>query len=97
MMKITDTQSIAKLARLQRAHATESRPDSQSPVNKADCVTLSPQARELLSAQQKLAEIPDVREEKVQEIKTRIANGSYRVDSEEIADKMIREAFSNKD
>jgi len=31
----------------------------------------------------------------VEEIKARIADGSYRIDSEKIAVKMIREALSN--
>jgi negative regulator of flagellin synthesis FlgM len=62
-------------------------------VQRKDRVSLSPQARELLNAQRALAAIPDVRAEKVEEIKTRIADGSYRIDSEQIAGKMIRESL----
>ncbi len=96
-MKITDTQSIAKLTKLEGKSPAESRPDAPSPPSNTDRVTLSPEARELLAAQQKLAEIPDVREEKVHEIKARIANGSYRIDGGKIAEKMIREAINNKE
>jgi negative regulator of flagellin synthesis FlgM len=50
------------------------------------------------SAEQKLAKdiamnAPDVREDKVAAIKTKIANGTYQVDSGKIADGMMREAI----
>ena len=39
--------------------------------------------------------IPYVRTEKVEQLKTQIENGTYEVKSEEIADKMLREALFN--
>jgi len=92
-MKITDDQTPAKLVKLSNNRAVESRPDRPSPVRRGDRVSLSPQARELLNAQKALDAIPDVRTDKVEEIKARIADGTYRIDSEQIASKMIREAL----
>jgi len=92
-MKITDDQTPAKLVKLSNNRAVESRPDRPSRVRRGDRVSLSPQARELLNAQKALDAIPDVRTDKVEEIKARIADGTYRIDSEQIASKMIREAL----
>jgi negative regulator of flagellin synthesis FlgM len=94
-MKITDNPTPVKLVKPTDNRAAESRPEGPSPAHRKDRVSLSPQARELLKAQKALAAIPDVRAEKVEEIKARIANGTYRIDSEQIADKMIRETLSD--
>lgn len=92
-MKITDDPTPIKVVKLPDNRAAESRPEGSSPVRRKDRVSLSPQAQELLNAQKALAAIPDVRAEKVEAIKARIADGTYRIDSEQIAAKMIREAF----
>lgn len=96
-MKITDNQTPIKLVKLSDKCAAESGPEGPSPARRSDRVTLSPQARELLDAQKVLAAIPDVQADKVAEIKARIADGTYRIDSEQIATKMIREALPEDD
>ena len=40
--------------------------------------------------------LPDVREEKVAQIKQRIEEGSYEIDGKKIAEKMIGEALINE-
>jgi negative regulator of flagellin synthesis FlgM len=94
-MKITDDPTPVKLVKIPDNHADEPRPEGRSPSLRKDRVSFSPQARERLNARRALAAIPDIRAEKVEEIKARIADGSYRIDSEQIADKMIREALSD--
>jgi len=96
-MKITDSQTPAKLIKISDNRAAESHPKDSSPARGEDRVSLSPQARELLKAQRALAAIPDVREDKVEEIKAQIADGTYRIDSDQIAAKMIREFLSDDD
>lgn len=96
-MKITDSQTPAKLLKISDNRAAESHPKDSSPARGRDRVSLSPQARELLEAQKALAAIPDVRTDKVEEIKARIADGTYRIDSDQIAAKMIREALPDDD
>jgi flagellar biosynthesis anti-sigma factor FlgM len=91
-MKITDDPTPIKLVKLPDNSAAESRPEGPSPAHRKDRVSLSLQARELLKAQKALAAIPDVRADKVEAIKARIAD---RIDSEQIAAKMIREALSD--
>jgi len=63
-------------------------------------VSVSDQGRELSEARRKAFEIakstPDVREDRVAELKARIADGKYEVDSGKIADGMLREAVKEK-
>jgi negative regulator of flagellin synthesis FlgM len=93
-MKITEHQTIPKIVKLPENRAAETLPEKTSSAHGGhDRVSLSPQARELLKAQQSLAALPDVREDKVSEIKARVDGGRYHIDSEAIAAKMIREAF----
>lgn len=58
-----------------------------------DKVALSPEAKQIQVAKKLLDSLPDIREEKVAEIMDRIENGTYSVDSEKIAFKMIRESI----
>ena len=81
--KVAATQ---KPAAPQRAPATEPQPAG-------DRVSLSPRARELAAARRALEVIPDVRTDKVADLKARIEAGTYRIDSEAIADKMLRDAL----
>ena len=94
-MKINDDPTLVKFVKPTDNRAAESRPEGPSPAHRKDQVSLSPRAREILNAQKALAAIPDVRAEKVEEIKARIADGTYRIDGEQIADKMIREALAD--
>lgn len=59
-------------------------------------VDISGKAKEKAQAMQKAFDIakntPDIREEKVQKIKEQIKNGTYQMDSGNIADGMLREA-----
>ena len=53
-------------------------------------------AKELQKANEQLKEIPDVREDKVNQLKSQIENGTYKVDSEKTADKMVKESIVNQ-
>jgi negative regulator of flagellin synthesis FlgM len=96
-MKINEQQSLRNIVDISKNTAAQS-PAQKSPAAKpGDRVSLSPQARELMKAQQALANLPDVREDKVAELKARIDEGRYHIDSEGIAKKMIREGLSGED
>ena len=62
---------------------------------KADTVVLSDSAKKVQEAQKQLEAIPDVREDKVAQIKEQIENGTYEMDEEKIAGKMIKDALLN--
>ena len=58
-------------------------------------VRLSPQVRELQAARTVAAEIPEIREERVAAIRAQIEAGTYLVDSEKIAGKILVETLLN--
>ena len=62
---------------------------------KTDTVELSQTAKELQEAKKQLDAIPDVRMDKVAELKAQIEEGTYQSDSEETAKKMLRESLFN--
>ncbi|MGD8343628.1 MAG: flagellar biosynthesis anti-sigma factor FlgM [Desulfobacterales bacterium] len=62
---------------------------------KADTVALSGAAKDIQEAQRKLEAIPDVREDKVAQLKEQIENGTYEIDEQKIADKMLKDALLN--
>ena len=54
-----------------------------------DRVSLSDASRELQTAKDSVAAVPDIREEKVTAVKQAVENGSYEIDPGKIAEKMI--------
>src|SRR5215216_1706174 len=68
-----------------KAHAHEH-------ASKSDSVTLSDSARALANARAAVQNAPDVREEKVADIKHRISDGTYQVSSRALARKMLNHA-----
>ena len=60
-----------------------------------DTVQLSAKAKEVQEAAQKLAKMPEIREDKVQEVKTAIEKGTYKVVGRKVATDMLKETFEN--
>jgi negative regulator of flagellin synthesis FlgM len=56
-------------------------------------VDLSSRAKDIQQIKQIVDQIPDVRENKVQELKAQIDSGSYKVNSDKIAEKMVGESL----
>ena len=56
-------------------------------------VELSTKAQEYQRIRQILDQVPDVREGKVQELKTRIESGNYQIDAGKLATKMLGESL----
>jgi flagellar biosynthesis anti-sigma factor FlgM len=61
-----------------------------------DKVVLSPKAREIQDAHQRAATLPDVREDNVHQIRRRLAAGTYSIDGNKIAFKMLQESVFNQ-
>jgi len=62
---------------------------------KTDTVVISDAAKRIQEARSQLDEIPDVDEEKVARLKNEIENGTYKINADKIAGKMIREGLIN--
>ncbi len=75
---------------------TDTSPEkAEKNVAKTDTVELSQTAKELQEAKKQLDTIPDVRMDKVEELKAQIENGTYERNSEEIAEKILKESLFN--
>jgi len=61
-----------------------------------DKVVLSPRAKEIQEAKTNLSKLPEIQAEKVARIKKNIEEGTYQVDGNKIAAKMIKESLLNK-
>ena len=68
-------------------------PQTKEPAMKEDTVELSQSAQEILKAKHRIDSIPDVREEKVAEIKNQINEGTYKIDGKKVAHNMLRETL----
>ena len=77
-----------------KADAASEQPEKQQA--KADTVVLSDTAKAVQEAKTQLDSIPEVREDKVAELKEQIENGTYEVDSEKLAEKMITDSIINE-
>lgn len=64
-------------------------PDSAAQTQAGESVKLSQDARQLQSVSQKIADMPSVNSDKVAQLKQAIADGSYQVDSQRVASKML--------
>ena len=62
---------------------------------KTDTVVISDAAKRIQEAKMQLDEIPDVREDKVAQLKKQIENGTYEMNPEETAAKLIKEHLIN--
>jgi negative regulator of flagellin synthesis FlgM len=64
-------------------------PDARQPLSQGDNVSLSDKAKSLKELEASIISQPDVNKEKVEKIKAAIAEGSYSVNSEKVAQKML--------
>jgi len=65
-------------------------------INGEDKVELSPKGKEIQEAKRLLESIPDVRNERITLIKKQIEKGTYQINGEKTAGKMLREMFLNE-
>lgn len=82
-------QSIMKVYTDQNKVTQTAKTGATAAVSKKDEVILSTQAQEFGQIFQAIKAMPEVRQEKVQEISDKIAKGEYSVDAREVAEKML--------
>lgn len=63
---------------------------------KSDTVLISDTAKRIQEARKQLDDMPDIREDKVAQLKNQIKNGTYEINAEKIAEKMIKEGLINE-
>ena len=80
--------SINQVSQLYQS-STATRKKNVSTVSRSDEVSISSFGKDYQIAKNALANVPDVRQDKVDSLKQRISEGNYNVSSEEFADKLI--------
>jgi negative regulator of flagellin synthesis FlgM len=94
-MKITDTKEAASQA-IQQYNASKSvRPEARNSAAPppGEKVELSSDVKDLQYIKKAVDELPDVREDKVLDLKKQIQEGTYNVNGEKIAQKMLGESL----
>ena len=96
-MKINElNQGSNTIQYVNQPNAQEKQSAAQEVKNKEasqDKVELSAESREIKKINDALEMTPDVRAERVAELKKLVQEGRYQVDSEALADKMIKESI----
>lgn len=95
-MKVNETNmNYGRQAYVQGAESTSPADNSTAKMQEApkeapkDKVSLSASVRDLQVAQDAMALAPEVRTDRVQEVQSAVQSGSYRVDAQQVADKII--------
>jgi len=96
-MKVTDVKDMAASLVQQYQRADGIRQDAEKQVNgfksPEEKVDLSAKAREIQQLRDAVSVLPEVREEKVQDLRERIEKGAYDVSREKVAEKMVGESM----
>lgn len=74
-----------------KVEPTSDQPEKQPA--KADTVELSDMGKRVQEAHNQLENIPDIREDKVAQLREQIENGTYEPDAEKVAEKMLSDSL----
>ena len=80
--------AMSEISQLYQANSVRKKTDKPASYSK-DSVEISSFGRDLQIAKQAVAQAEDIRTEKVQELKTSMANGTYNVPMSALADKLL--------
>lgn len=80
--------AMSEITQLYQVNSTRKKTEKSASYSK-DSVEISSFGRDLQIAKQAVAQAEDVRTEKVQELKTSMANGTYNVPMSALADKLL--------
>ena len=89
------SQDTKRAERSDKADRTEKTDKADGPArssaNQGAKAEISSKAKEFVQAKAVATQTPDIREDKVSDLKKRISEGTYKVDEEAIADRMVDE------
>ncbi len=66
------------------------------PTNTQDTLNLSQERADYDAIQTEIAQLPDIRQERVKEIRNALQSGQYQVSSEDLADRLIQDTILNE-
>jgi negative regulator of flagellin synthesis FlgM len=85
---------VKQVDKPQNVGTTGQRQTPQRP--QGDTVELSDEAKALQRLEKAVKDVPEVREDKVAEIRKQLAQGTYKVDGQKIAFNMLKESVFNE-
>lgn len=90
---VSNSKQIDQSSRAQNTKKNEkvSSTESEAQPNSHTRTEISSRGKELAQAKAMAMDTPDVREDRVADLKKRIADGSYKINSSAIADRMLEE------
>ena len=88
-------QSILQLDRVSAPRKKAAPSETQS-VKRSDSLVLSERAQELNFVKEQVLKSPDVRADKISELKNQIQEGSYQISSDDIAQKIIERSLADE-
>ena len=97
-MKISDVkdvsaQMVQQYQKNDNYSATSDKQTANAAAKPEEKVDLSTKAKDIQQVNNALSAVPDVREQKVQEIKSQVDKGTYDANAEKIAGKMVGESL----
>ncbi len=95
-MKIFNNSNINKAMQIYNKKSTEKLDKTKNVNGPKDELELSTKAKEYQIAIKAFNKLPEIREDLVNDLKSKIQQGSYNVSGEEIADKIIESAMIDK-
>ena len=84
--------ALNKINELYKTNSVKQTEKSKSSSYQSDQLEISQTAKDYQIAKQAIAGTTDIREDKINDIKARIAAGTYNVSDEDVANKLIEQA-----
>jgi negative regulator of flagellin synthesis FlgM len=92
-VKDTSAQMVQQYQKSDSFVANSDKPATNTAAKPEEKVDLSTTAKDIQQASNALSSLPDVREQKVAEIKSQVQQGTYNVSGDKIAGKMVGESI----
>jgi negative regulator of flagellin synthesis FlgM len=96
--QVQDNNEVSKSKKAGKSSATQEADRSHKAATSGSSTAvnadISAKGKEFAKVKEAAARAPDVREQKIAELKRRIAEGKYKIDENAVADKMVDEHLS---
>lgn len=93
-MRINNSQNVQQILKAYNKNVSKVKKTEEAKF-KSDKIEISESAKDFQVAMKALSDVPEVREEKVEELKKKIADGKYQPSAQDIAKKMLNDIKTN--
>ncbi|MDX1755582.1 MAG: flagellar biosynthesis anti-sigma factor FlgM [Marinobacter sp.] len=87
--QVNTPKTTADKANAPKTQSPAEQAQSQAQAGRGENVKLSAQAKDLKQLEQRLSSYPETDDARIEQIKSALADGSYKVDAEKLAQKML--------